>query len=403
VEYGGVPELDLACLMEMEPMNPRPHNTGPSERPVQDAKIVHRRCFIALFIALVVSGLVLGDLRVAVGASASESIPSVGGLAVQVNEGGPVPDASVLKFFLPPGQTVRDALGWHRVERSNGRYSVPETNWQLYKIVASVGGKNVVTLFGGNKIYGMRGDFEFPATREQIEGFANFAAWAVRHDGAETSNEHAANIPNLYAVTIWNEMNGAWHGSISDPKERQAAMAALLNAVVPRIRTANPSVHIAAGAFMGFPGLAHWFQQIGKNFRWETVDWLDIHPYLADRKEKPAEEWTRQMKLLRFGDPSHGIAPIKNPAYYSEWGGPTAMRYTRDHAGDPAASTYFEWFEKTIVRADPVPVAGGNYFTLVSSAKFPQQGLTMSSSLADRGQATTLGEAFQRRYTRMSD
>jgi len=326
--------------------------------------------------------------------SSNTVIPEIAGLAVQVNEGGPVPSASLLSSFLPPGQTVRDALGWHRVENAKGQYAMPAANWELYATVASVHGKNVVTLFGGNKLYGMEKNSDFPTTAEQIEGFANFAAWVARNDGAAKPNEHAANIPNLYAVTVWNEMNGTWNGGISEPKARQDAMASLLNAIVPKIRIANSSVRIAAGAFTGFPGLANWFQGIGRHFDWRSVDWLDIHPYLADLREKPAEEWARQMILLRSGDLAHGIPPIKNPAYYSEWGGPAAVKYARAHANDPTAITYFEWFHKNIVEADPVPVAGGNYFTLFCSPQFPLQGLATGPT----GQVTPLGASFRGMY-----
>lgn len=325
---------------------------------------------------------------------------SVAGLAVQVNEGGAAPSAELLKAFLPQGQTVRDSLGWHRIETERGRYVMPDAIWSLYTTVASVGGRNVVTLFSGNKLYGMGSNFDFPTSPEQIEAFANFAGWVVRNDGAGKPDARAANIPSLYAVTIWNEFNGEWHGTIDDPKMRPEAMAALLNVVVPKIRAANPSVHIAAGAFIGFQGLARWFQDIGRHFDWRTVDWLDIHPYIGGLKDKPIEEWARQIALLRAGDPRRSAPPITNPAYYSEWGGPASVHYTKAHEGDPGAQSYFDWFADNIIKPDPVAVAGGNYFTLFSSAKFPKQGLASDPSAAGPPQITPLGKAFVERYLR---
>jgi hypothetical protein len=321
--------------------------------------------------------------------------PAVAGLAVQVNEGEPVPDMSVFKAFLRPGQTVRDALGWRRVEHSKGGFQLPQPDADLYARVAAAGGKNVVSLFSGNELYGMKSD-DFPVTPEQIEGFANFAAWVVGNDGAGHADARAANIPNLYAVTVWNEMNGTWHGTIQKTPDREAAMAALLKALVPKIRAANPAVHIAAGAFVGFQGLAEWFRQIGKSFDWSSVDWLDIHPYFGDQKAAPLEQWTEAMQKLRAGNPGQGIPPIRNPAYYSEWGGPSAVHYEQAHASDPAAPNYFEWFDQNVVGADPVPVAGGDYFTLVSNANFPRQGLTKNASSA--ADITELGTAFRARY-----
>jgi len=328
----------------------------------------------------------------------SGAVAAIAGLALQANEGGSLPSEATLRSYLPPGQTVRDVLGWQRVESARGVYAMPDSNWRLYTLVSSVGGKNVVTLFSGNRAYGME-KFGFPENDDQRQGFADFAAWAVRNDGPGKPNGHAANIPNLYAVTIWNEMNGSWHGDIRKPDDRAAAMAALLSRVVPAIRASNPSVRIAAGAFVGFPGLADWFQKIGRGFDWHSVDWLDIHPYLADLKEKPAEVWAHQLELLRAGNPAAGIPPIRNPAYYSEWGGPAAVKYARAHADDPSAPSYFEWFESNVLRADPVPVAGGDFFTLFSSPEFPRQGLAEEKADAPEGsQATPAGGAFRARY-----
>jgi len=341
-----------------------------------------------LFIAI--AGMLCGTVAAAEAAARAE----IAGVTVQVNEGDPVPDAALLRSFLKPGQTVRDVLGWRRTERAKGVYAMPQSNADLYALVAAAGGKNVVTLFSGNMLYNMKSD-DFPVTPEQIDGFANYAAWVVRNDGGRQADGRAANIPGLYAVTIWNEMNGSWHGTIQRTADREAAMAALLKVVVPKIRAANPSVHIAAGAFVGFQGLAEWFQQIGKTFDWNSVDWLDIHPYLGDERQMPLEKWTLAMQRLRDGRRPEGVPAIRNPAYYSEWGGPSAVRYTLAHAGDAGAPDYFEWFEKNIVGADPVPVAGGNYFTLVANPNFPRQGLSTSPSSAAM---TGLGSAFRSRY-----
>ena len=150
--------------------------------------------------------------------------------------------------------------------------------------------------------------------------------------------------------------------------------------------------------FVGFAGLAEWFQQIGRRFDWSSVDWLDIHPYLGGEKTEPLQHWTDEIKKLRQGNPAQGIPPIRNPAYYSEWGGPSAVRYAQAHAG--TTPDYFEWFEKNVAGADPVPAAGSNYFTLVAAPKFPRQGLTKNASSPSA--VTELGAAFRARYVASS-
>lgn len=314
----------------------------------------------------------------------------IAGLNVQVSEGGQLPSAAALNAFLPPGGTVRDTLGWRNVELSRGHYTMPGANWQLYSVVASAGGRNVITLFTGNALYNTCGPFGFPVTTDQIKAFANFAAWAVRNDGTGAPNDHAANIPALYAVTIWNEFNGSWHACVPAGAVRRAAMATLLNAVVPQIRASNPGVRIAAGAFVGFYGLAGWFEDIGKTFDWSTVAYLDVHPYLATIPA--AKAWAAQLKLLRNGNPLTGAPPIKNPMFFSEWGGPSAVNYLTLHLLDPTAPSYCNWFITHVVNADSVPVAGGEYFMLFDSPNFPNEGL-LSGPLPTS--ITTLGLQFQ--------
>jgi hypothetical protein len=343
-----------------------------------------RRCLFALpAVACLYEAAFAADL------AATPPNP-IAGLAVQVSEGGTVPTLPVLNAFLPPGASVRDVLSWASSEQTLGHYAVPDGDWRLYAAVASVGGKNVVTLFTGNLLYQTNGTFGFPTTPAQIQGFANFAAWAVRNDGTGAPNQHAANIPALYAVTIWNEMNGTWNGGIHTGQPRWNAMAALLNVVVPRIRAENPSVHIAAGAFIGYSGVARWFRGIGQNFDWSTVDWLDIHPYLAT--SLAATQWGAQVSELRVGEPLKGVPGIKNPLYFSEWGGVAAANYT---VANPNGISYFDWFQTNVVGADRKPIAGGNYFTLYVSRQFPREGL-VHAPLPNN--PTRLGVAFQQAF-----
>jgi hypothetical protein len=284
-----------------------------------------------------------------------------------------------MQIAAPPGSTVRDALGWHKVERSRGLYNIPMNNWQLYKQVAAIGDKNVITLFAGNPLYGMA-TFGFPVTTEQIQGWANFAAYVVAHDGHSTPDRKTANIPNLEAVTIWNEFNGTWNGGIRGTGQQEAAMAKLLNVVVPAIRAANPTVKIGAGAFIGDGGLSSWFKTIGAEFDWDSVDWLDVHTYIGPNGEK---EWREEVAALR-------AAGIVNPFYFSEWGGNPAVEYARRFPG----KNYVQWFVSNVIERDTVVPAGGDYFTLDDGRRWPVQGLTTGPDGAPPYQLTALGTAY---------
>lgn len=308
------------------------------------------------------------------------------GIALQVNEGEALPPASVLAGLIPPGGTVRDAAGWHEVEKSRGIYAIPNQDWQMYQLVASVGGKNVVTLFSGNSLYGLS-TFGFPVTAQQIQAFANYATYIVSNDGGAKPDARAANIPNLEAVTIWNEFNGTYNGGITAPTSQQVAMANLLNAVVPAIRAANKNVKIAAGAFIGEPSLSHWFAAIAADgFDWRTVDWLDIHPYASSAAN--VTTWKKEITHLR-------ALGIMNPCYYSEWGGAALANY---NTNNPQGPNYFTWFDQNIIASDPVAPAGGNYFTLSNSTKFPNEGLTFGPKAQPAYAITPAGIVFVQQF-----
>lgn len=317
--------------------------------------------------------------------AASPAFASDWGIDVQVNEGAPLPALNVLQAVAPGGSTVRDLLGWSKVEHSRGLYRIPAANWALYQRVAAAGDKNVVTLFAGNPIYGTA-TFGFPTTPEQIRAWANYAAYVVSNDGGTAPDSKAANIPNLEAVTIWNEFNGTWNGGIQDPRQQQAAMAQLLTVVVPAIRAANPNVKIAAGAYIGAPNLATWFKGIGDSFDWHLVDWLDVHPYVANAVG--ATDWQHEVSMLR-------AAGIDNPFYFSEWGGGAAVNYAAQTPGNMA---YPLWFIDHVIAVDPVAPAGGNYFTLSDAKEWPLQGLTTGKMTVPADQLTTTGGQYMQYF-----
>jgi hypothetical protein len=114
------------------------------------------------------------------------------------------------------------------------------------------------------------------------------------------------------------------------------------------------------------------------------------------------------LRALRSGDRLH--PPILNPAFYTEWGGPSLVRYSCTHFLVEAAkstcltinlskaATYWNWFDKYVAGADPVPVAGGNYFTISNTSEFWNEGLTHGPSFSPPYAATAIGLQYLSRY-----
>jgi hypothetical protein len=316
-----------------------------------------------------------------------------GGLAVQVNEGQPIPPPATLTAMSNRHDDVRDILGWPDSEKSAGNYALPVRNAAFYSEVAAAGRDNVVTLFGCNTAapYKCYGKQSFPQTAAQIKGFVNWACWVVS----------AANIPNLRAITIWNEMNGTFNGGIQSPPAQQQAMANLLVALVPAVRECNPNVAVYAGAFVGDSSLPAWFCHIQEDgFDWSLVDGLDIHPYLAagpNAKTQDGQDWQAAFagpKSLLSGCQGQ-TKPIVRPLYFSEWGG-YALQAALANGNVDSAADYFAWFEANVANVNPVsyPVVGRAYFLLANYGGFSLEGLF----LADFVTMTSIGAAYENAY-----
>ncbi len=273
---------------------------------------------------------------------------------------GFVPTVGQLKTVMPMGgELVRSTLGWHKVETVRGQLAIPPQFVQLFTNVAAAGDQNVVTLAFGNVLYtngpdGKPSNMALPVTDEARGAYAAYAAWVAK------------TVPNLYAVTIWNECNGSFcTGTVA---ERQTNYRLLMDAAVPAIRAANSNVKIIAGATVGWNTQGWWLGIQKAGFDWARVDMLDFHPYFGAEKENPLVSWKKQLAAIRAGG-------IRNPAFYSEWGGPSAVK---------TGPSYVAWFAKNVPAADPVKVDGATWFTL-----FGKSGL-----LTDSGALTPLGDAF---------
>jgi hypothetical protein len=336
-------------------------------------------------------------LCVLVGAASAAPVTCV---AVQVNEGEKPPPSAAYRAVLSTGGCVRDVLGWHQVEREPGRYVIPRGMAENYQNAAAAGLRNLVTLAFGNEIYGANGfqgkpdPFLLPTTPEQVEAFKRYAVWVASNDGGASPDATAANIPNLYGVSIWNELNGSWPGGIKNVHDRLSAYAKLVDAVGPAVRQANPNIKIIVGATIGVK-VADWFKELFvADKMWGLNDpavYLDVHLYLgggltpANPVVPGVTAWNTEMKTLRD-------AGVRNALFASEWGGWVGDKVETANPG----VDYMTWAQSNIF--DHENFAGTAWFELIDFGKFGKAGLVDIG--ADGGvERTKLGKEFVQWWT----
>jgi len=326
-------------------------------------------------------------------ANAWATLPPMKCVNVQVNEGENPPSIQMLQAILPKGGCVRDMLGWHQVEQVAGQHMMPTRQWKSYQDAAVAGMYNVVTLGFGNALYGSNGyqakvdNFGFPVTTQQIEAFKKYATWVVSNDGGGLPDPAAANIPNLYGVSIWNELNGTWNGGIGDIVTRIAAYAKLMNVVGPAIREANPNVKVIVGATVG-SNISGWFLHMFADHMWGKNDpsvYLDVHPYIGESLTPTNHNvpqlvtWSYSMRRIRD-------AGINNALFATEWGGQIGNVVETHNPG----VNYFDWMQVNLFSNENF--AGTAWFESTDFGNFGNPGLIVdvSGSL----QTTRLGNEF---------
>jgi hypothetical protein len=304
--------------------------------------------------------------------AATNALPPMMACAnLQVTEGEVAPPVQMLQYILPQGSCLRDGLNWNNVELKQGVYTMPANIAKSYANVAAAGMYNVVTIGYGNKIYGPNAyqttanNFGIPTTPAQMEAFKNYAVWAVSQDGTGVANQKAANIPNLYAISIWNELNGSWNGGISDYTQRTKAYATLVNYVLPAIRQANPNIKIILGASVGVY-VANWFYDMFITYHMLGLNdpnvYLDVHPYLYTLENA---------QLLNSNMANVRKAGIKNPIFATEWGSGDAATFEAANPGQ----NFFTWMQANVFSQDTYVGAAWFELTNFNTAAFGDVGL----------------------------
>ena len=289
------------------------------------------------------------------------------GVAVQVNEGKPVPTVAQLQTVLNTNDFVRDVLGWDHVDPdcnlqfdSSRPIEIPSNSAMLYSRVAAVKGKNFVTLAFNNINCGQptnSGSKTFPSTDALRAEFAAYAVAVVKQ------------VPAIGGVSIWNEMNGKWNGGYKSAADRLTQYCLLANKVTAEIRKIDPSLPIAIGASTGW-NIDGWFINMFDNYgcvgKGDPTIWLDVHPYLTGKVAHQKSDWQRWNASIA----NIRADKITNPLIGTEWGDGAAFKWLIAHPG----GNYMTTFESDAVSQDNA-WAGLTWFELLFDRKAPQAGL----------------------------
>ena len=299
-------------------------------------------------------------------AASSAAQAQTRGVAVQVNEGKPVPTLAQLQAVLNPNDFVRDVLGWHKADPlCNLRFDpsrliqIPSESSALYSRVEQAQGKNFVTLAFNNRHCGQpvnSGTKTFPDTDDLRAEFAAYAVAVVKQ------------VPALGGISIWNEMNGTWSGGYRSAADRLTHYCLLANKVITEIRKVDPKIPIAIGATVG-SSIDDWFTNMFDTYgcmgKGDPTIWLDVHPYLTGKISHHMSDWQRWNESI-----AHiRTDKISNPLVATEWGDGAASKWLIAHPG----GNYMTTFESKVVSQDNA-WAGLTWFELLFDRKAPQAG-----------------------------
>ncbi|HVK61241.1 MAG TPA: cellulase family glycosylhydrolase [Bdellovibrionales bacterium] len=164
---------------------------------------------------------------------------------------------------------IRKGIYWSTVEKKKGVYDFSFYNGTFSR-AAQRGMTVIITLYSNNALYGAGGT---PGITTEVgrQGFAKFAAAAVKH-------YQGMNV----IFEIWNEPNlkAFWH-TPSNSDAIADEYTALVKAVVPAMRAADPNVYIVAGSISSLWSASFaWFDRcIQQGLLKTDIDGISVHPY----------------------------------------------------------------------------------------------------------------------------
>ncbi len=198
-------------------------------------------------------------------------------------------------------EMVRDELFWHLVEKEKGVYRIPADCLNNLRLTVENGLQPFLILDYGNPLYD---DGMAPVSEEALQAFAGYAA----HLAGEL-------IGLATCFEVWNEPNtdGFWR-----PRQDARAYAALLQAVYPAVKRANPKATVVGCTLAGLDEA--FLDGVAKAGGLQYMDAISVHTYCT-----PASPEGRGIfdEVRRFSRRAEALAGRHLPVWITEMGWPT--------------------------------------------------------------------------------
>jgi len=193
---------------------------------------------------------------------------------------------------------IRMDLVWSRIEQEKGEYYFKESGYDSLTLACEKLGIRVLYILDySNMIYETDRSVRTEAGRKAFADFAEAAA--KRYAGKGILWE------------IWNEANIKQFWT---PQPSVDDYCKLVEACAARIKQADPSGHVVAGATSQIP--LKWFEGCFKNGLLNWIDVLSVHPYRSQPPETVIKDYAEFRKLIKRYAPASKQIPVIS----GEWG-----------------------------------------------------------------------------------
>jgi hypothetical protein len=204
-----------------------------------------------------------------------------------------------LKMIADAGfKFIRMDLVWSRIEKTKGEYDFKGSGYDSLTLGCEQLGIRVLYILDySNELYETDRSVRTEAGRKAFADFAEIAA--KRYTGKGILWE------------VWNEPNlkHFWN-----PQPSVDDYCKLVEACASRIKKADPSGQVVAGATSGIP--LGWFEDCFKKGLLNWLDVISVHPYRSQPPETVIQDYAKLRELIaRYAPASKQI-----PVISGEWG-----------------------------------------------------------------------------------
>ena len=258
--------------------------------------VLHLRPSV-FFVLTVVLFLIIGAVSpIAMGAQSLPGPAIPDGFGVNIHFTGLPHD---LHMIAEAGfKFIRMDLAWSRIEKAKGVYDFKGSGYDSLTLGCEELGIRILYILDySNELYESDRSVRTEAGRKAFGDFAEAAA--KRYAGKGILWE------------VWNEANIKQFWT---PQPSVDDYCKLVEAAASRIRNADPSGQVVAGATSGIP--FEWLEGCFKNGLLNWIDVLSVHPYRPQPPETVIQDYTKLRGLIARYAPAGKQIPVIS----GEWG-----------------------------------------------------------------------------------